>query len=731
MGWIIGKGIGIPFRMGGSGLGSSYWANRSEFYLDGTIITVGADKYFEDLSSNARNFLITGYDFDSTWTKGFPYKSAATISAPVGDATLIAADINNFLYDAGGTPNAIPVVSLFQNIDYENKIFCKHEARIVVDDNEIYEPRVLEIYMAKIPESGTGLTKANTYFGVPEEIVDAIWVATDGNDTTGDGTKENPVATFQKALTLTGSSVYLKTGITDMDTTGATVRKNIYGIGYHRVTGLLTTGHNWTLDNTGTRIIKNLYFDTAYSLLFCSDITALNVENCFFKEYSYAAIYTVTIINAKNCIFTGSGYCLFSNANNSTLLAEDCLYKATGQARFSSVRKTGVNISLKYNKFVDVEYVMYGITNLLGNIISYGNKGSLAHYLNCGHMASFIGKHDQLTATNYYIQSPTDAPADVNLSDIIIESNSTSSILLLKGESLYAQRLMFTQNGTGAQFDISAPTTPAICQISDSVFISKNAGSGPLTVGDSSFASVNNITGYFKKNLILGNKLYVETPTSTHGFANWANDNFEIAYNFISGWYLAIVVKAPGTDLSNSTVHHNIIINGALTLKSQKLKIYNNTFYRDLAGYNHTNTKYDDTFYCIDNVFKNNIFITNGDYNFLLDDVNQTIISDYNLYYNPTGNMAPGQTFAQWQIAGQDANSRFLTVGELAALLTNIANDIYTLPVGSLAIGYGVDLGEDFKDGLDASTDWGSETELPTVATKQQGDSWDCGAFIH
>jgi hypothetical protein len=46
-----------------------------------------------------------------------------------GDAVLIAADINNFLYDAGGTPNAIPVVSLFQDIDYEHKIFCKHEAQ--------------------------------------------------------------------------------------------------------------------------------------------------------------------------------------------------------------------------------------------------------------------------------------------------------------------------------------------------------------------------------------------------------------------------------------------------------------------------------------------------------------------------------------------------------------------------------------------------------------------------
>ena len=85
------------------------------FILNGIIITIGGNKYFKDKTNNGRNFLITGYDFDSTWTIGMPYKSAATISAPAADATLIAADINSFLYTAG-TPNQIPVVSLFQDI---------------------------------------------------------------------------------------------------------------------------------------------------------------------------------------------------------------------------------------------------------------------------------------------------------------------------------------------------------------------------------------------------------------------------------------------------------------------------------------------------------------------------------------------------------------------------------------------------------------------------------------
>ena len=82
--------------------------------LDGTVTNISGSYYLVDNSGNGRNFLITGYDFSYLPNnyKGFPYKSLATISAPAGDATLIAADINNFLYSSGGTPNAIPVTAL-------------------------------------------------------------------------------------------------------------------------------------------------------------------------------------------------------------------------------------------------------------------------------------------------------------------------------------------------------------------------------------------------------------------------------------------------------------------------------------------------------------------------------------------------------------------------------------------------------------------------------------------
>ena len=37
MGWIIGKGIGIPFRMGGAGLGSSYWTQLNAIWSESEI----------------------------------------------------------------------------------------------------------------------------------------------------------------------------------------------------------------------------------------------------------------------------------------------------------------------------------------------------------------------------------------------------------------------------------------------------------------------------------------------------------------------------------------------------------------------------------------------------------------------------------------------------------------------------------------------------------------------
>ena len=133
------------------------------FHLDGTIKHIGSNYYFND-TIGTRDFLITGYDFDSNWISGMPYKTVATISAPAGDATLIAEDINHYLYDAGGTPNKIPVNSLFQDIDYEHKLFCRHIAKTLNSNGiETSQAKVVDIVLYDNVKTGSDLTTCQTY----------------------------------------------------------------------------------------------------------------------------------------------------------------------------------------------------------------------------------------------------------------------------------------------------------------------------------------------------------------------------------------------------------------------------------------------------------------------------------------------------------------------------------------------------------------------------------------
>ena len=71
-----------------------------------------------------------------------------------------------------------------------------------------------------------------------------------------------------------------------------------------------------------------------------------------------------------------------------------------------------------------------------------------------------------------------------------------------------------------------------------------------------------------------------------------------------------------------------------------------------------------------------------------------------------------------------------LTDEEFAALFTDYANNDFSLPVGSAAIGYGDALAATYDDGLDSTTDWGDEDNVPTVVTKRQTAPWDVGAYV-
>ena len=115
------------------------------------------------------------------------------------------------------------------------------------------------------------------------------------------------------------------------------------------------------------------------------------------------------------------------------------------------------------------------------------------------------------------------------------------------------------------------------------------------------------------------------------------------------------------------------------------------------------------------------------------DDLQSSTI-DYNIYYATTAEPfkigASTYTFLEWQALGHDANSIMLTEAQFNALFTDYANNDFSLPVGSAAIGAGVALAAAYDDGLDESTDWGDSNTVPTVVTKQQTAPWDAGAYV-
>lgn len=302
------------------------------FWLDGTILDVSGTKYFQDKSPNARNFLITGYDFSSDWTTGMPYKSAATISAPAGDAALIAADINNYLYDSGGTPNQIPVVSLFQDIDYEHRLFSRHAAQVLDGNNvETYEPRVMEVVFYNTVKSGADLTACNAYFGVPVEqsSTNAVWLAANGNDTTGDGTKALPYQTLDKVKATAKTYIYLKTGIYDIAAqctfTGTTLL-SVVGLGTCNFTNS-GNSYGWTWSRPVE--ISGVHFIG----------TSVNYDSFFTKSIKYS-----------NCKFTKSATgttFIGSNTGSTDITIKDCVVNVTNQTvgfYYSNVAIANVSI---------------------------------------------------------------------------------------------------------------------------------------------------------------------------------------------------------------------------------------------------------------------------------------------------------------------------------------------------------------------------------------------------
>jgi parallel beta-helix repeat protein len=734
--------------LGGKSL-SSYWTTRCLFFLDGTIITVGENKYFKDLSSTARNFLITGYDFDSTWTKGFPYKSAATISAPAADAALIAADINNFLYAGDGTPNQIPVVSLFQNIDYANTIYCKHVAQ-AIDANgvETYEPRVLEIFMTAAALSAADLTKANTYFGVPAEQTSNVkWVdPVNGVDATGNGSKLTPWKTLTKAEASSsdGDLVYVKTGLCN-ETNYWQPRLNRHwkaiGLNVTR-----STGTTYVLINSLANHVEITGFNfdsetnTTYALYVAGDTKFYKCRtiNPVVSATSNTAYIANDAATFTHCVFvsgTTSGRLdLRSTFTLDTCFVSTKLQPSTAAKVFTLTNcKIKANVSGAYwcNNFnVDSALTIKGGKFIVDNAVSviFSDVAALTKSISITYMSIVInalqtaflrtdtGSFATATFSNNTLVNNSNAQifSSTSNTDYVIENNHIDIVGTASG--------IILSNTTASQSDVTINNNTVLKRTAAGYGIS--IGAEATSAGDNKFTNVT-----ITNNKVLGQKYFTPaaTPTSHGIFIGFQATTHTVKNNYINGHGMGIVLKGSNSDYSNCTVQSNIITAsndyGIYFKGAENSKVYGNTLKENgIEIYFTVNAGGDGA---IGQTIKNNILYNSTGYLYKFDtDSYASHTIDYNVIYGTSKlayNGSADVALAAWNAAGYDTHSE---TGD--PLLTNF------IPASnSPAIGNGETLDAAYDDGLYNTTVWGADTSLPVIVTKQQGAAWDIGAYVH
>jgi parallel beta-helix repeat protein len=712
------------------------------FDLKGDIIEDGGSYYLKDSSGNERNFLITGYDWSDRTVTGFPYKTAATISAPVGDAELIAEDINNFLYDSEGTPNQIPVVSLFQDIDYEHKIFCKHSGQVldVITGVEMQEPSVSRISMYSTALEGKDLEKVQVYFVVPTEDVNAIWV---GKTTVGvrDGSKLNPYETLTaaEAAASNGDTVYVKTG-TYKETNFFYPRKQVdwcaLGLTTIQSTGTsfvilseLPTGNkmkSFIIDaETNTSLCVYSYYDSIYENIY---IKNTKTGNSFIENQTGSPTYT-------NCVLKPTESTANISVKNS-ITFDSCYIN-------SIIKITAASDEIDFNHnliLADIStstnYISISATN---NVVGFFDNTIIVNdcynFMSCNFAASttdlsFISNKITINSPSIGFVQLINAGFDKiifhdNLitnnseKDIFINSSSTSNLVA------YNNYILCNEIASGIKWTKEATGETTVEIYNNRIELKKDSPYGVCVGNENSNANDDSITSIdIYNNIILGAVYYGETESiATHGiFIGFQSGVNVIKNNQVQGCHFAAALKGY-LDYSNSDIKYNIFANnqhfGIVLAGAKNANIIGNTLvnnaeefciYALTAGNG-----------AIGNVIKNNIISNNAGtiYRFDSDSytdfgaINNNLLFGYtNVAYDGSANVL----LATWQGLGLDTNSIF-------------ADPELTDFIPDTAITGAADLGEDYETGLDASTDWSGD--LPDVVTRNQGTNWDVGAYIN
>jgi len=718
-------------------------ANLAAVWLDGTIVDVAGSKYFVDKKGGA-NVLITGYDFPAGWVKGFPYKSAATID----------------IFGQTG----VPVVSLFQNFDYGNQYFTRHVAQ-VVDGNgvETSEAYVADIVAYSEALTGDDLTAANTYYGVPAEIVTAVrWVdPVNGLDTNPVGTKVAPWKTINKASasSTAGDTIYVKSGICVEDYNGTSIRyaylskTNTYravgltkvrSIGTNRLIFMVSGNYNW----------HNFIFDgegntTDLMTWYSVGNKTVTVNNCRFEGATTNLIAGDTGVEVstifKGCIFIGAS--AQANQNCSTYGSIDSCYFINSilQLRNNSYCHRSLWKSNNKAACINMYDCVYSMIDNEFNydLIAIGIATPFTTDKNWSVKYSKFYQNDKLAGAVYAI-SATGGAADIQYNDFIsslttFTATSQGFILLLSMPSANIAHNNFTSitklqynhvfvQGTG----VSGNSIKCNYNLSKS-----NSLSGTqLTFGSETVTAGLNNSAEFIGNRVIGFKqdYPLESVSTVHAVLLNCGINMVIRYNHISHTTLGLVVKT-GTQQAYTSegVIYNIIeecyrhlwIRGV-----SALNVFNNIFKHSAAVYGQP---YQSAVYADENSaaagdqFCENIVLKNNIYEILTTSLGANIVLDDHAAAN--GSSCEYECMYGGSFAITAGATRYTSVANAQAsgwLLNSITSNPSTNAAGipDFAI-TGINLDVAYDDGIDVGSD------IPeNVITNQQHDPWQMGAFV-
>ena len=619
------------------------------------------------------------------------------------------------------------------------------------------------------------------------------WVATDGTDTTGDGTFDLPYATLAKAesLTLTGTkaTIYVKAGTYNTSST-TTVTKAYTWIAYGAVvltsdgTGIIftfgastsaTIMDGFTFNGLGAKSTVMSFYQTSNKTL--KNCTFTNVLNAA----PHVAIYGGTRSDSNIIDGCTLGYVKIYPTVNGSAIIRNCTFNMALVAvevldASATLDLTVENNSFTYNQNGSLFSIGRSIDlTMTGNTITYAKtptgSAGLFRVLNTGAWVGTLTITDNVVNYGAFSNNAGATFAikgDNPAFDVVFSDNAISCAAggALAYQVLYydSQASLLCERNT---IDVSGSTTiSTVIQVAQS----SKANTGNLIIRNNTIKHRNGyailigqeatsghddyiVAPVIHGNLIYGERYYVPTAVTTgHDIFVGFAVNADIRHNVIIGGSFAIVCK--GTNVAAYTaggIFNNLFIDCVRAVQFRGLndvKVYGNTILTALAqaGSCFYLTAHSDHLGNIAGFdFQNNIIYCKNAgvqavYEIGITPTSQTVTiatCANNVIQSDTSVFAKvydtDTNKAAWQALGFDADEDFFITPELTNTTgISAAQTIshnLTPIAGSNVIGIGANLGTGYDDAIKA------DAVPPILATDLENqpaapDLWTVGAFV-